>query len=240
MSEDAGQRDLSAMTRSRGSNLRGTLNLPRKEAQEHGGEPSARFADTPADATAQTHAESTNQRAGGSQSESHTQQRRQPGERRNANLREASSTKNQDRVQSQSAAVEPEHTVGAKRAVIVYLPGGLFSELRDAMRSAADTYTDWVLDTFDHVYEQLGDVYTPTPGRKSPLPPRRRTQRRRVNTPTPMQLRLVEDELAALDQCQSELGVRSRSEFITTLVELGLGKEPTAPTAQPQGLMRPT
>lgn len=109
----------------------------------------------------------------------------------------------------------------AKRAVPVYLAGPLFARLKDAAAAAGSTYSDWFLDAYERVHEQLGERFVQPPRRSSGLPPRA-PQRRRVDTPTPVQLRLTGEELQVLERKRAELGDPSRSAFVSEVVELGL------------------
>jgi hypothetical protein len=108
-----------------------------------------------------------------------------------------------------------------KQAVPVYLPGPLFSQVKAAAGQAGMTYTDWLLDVYERVHSQLDTVFTRPAPRQSGLPPRK-PQRRRVDTPTPVQLRLTGVELAVLEARREEVGGPSRSEFWTKIAQLGL------------------
>ena len=197
------RRDLSALTTPRGEALMGSLRLPSVPESSAGGATRDEAEGEPASLTDSPVLS--------------TEGPRTPSRR---STKPKSSTSNTGGA-SQSA------TSGRKRAVIVYLPGELLDELRAAKRSPAETYTDWVLDAFDEHYDRLEEVYVQLPPRRSPLPPKRRLRRRGINTPTPVQLRFEEDELAPLEERRNQLQVESRSEFITTIIELGLNKKPS-------------
>lgn len=109
-----------------------------------------------------------------------------------------------------------------KQAVPVYLPGPLFAQVKGAAGQAGMTYTDWLLDVYERVHAELDTVFTRPAPRQSGLPPRK-PQRRRVDTPTPVQLRLTGVELAVLEARREEVGGPSRSEFWTKIADLGLG-----------------
>lgn len=110
----------------------------------------------------------------------------------------------------------------AKVPVIVYVPADLLRRLREITVRDATSYGAWFLDRFDEFYDELATIYQPPAERRSPLPPRRRESRRRVDTPTQLQLRITGDELAVIDQRMAELGAPSRSEFVTAVIKLGV------------------
>jgi hypothetical protein len=113
---------------------------------------------------------------------------------------------------------------GGKRGTIAYLPAEVKARLEVAARDAAQTYTEWFLDQFDALYDQLAEEFTPPPQRRSPLPARAKAPRRRVGLGplTMLQLRLTGEELAAIDERRAQLGGPSRSEFVTRIIELGI------------------
>lgn len=118
----------------------------------------------------------------------------------------------------------PAPPAGGKRGTIAYLPTDVKARLEVVAQQAAQTYTEWFLDQFDALYDQLADEFTPPPQRRSPLPARARAPRRRVSLgpSTMLQLRLTSDELAAIDERRAQLGGPSRSEFVTRIIELGI------------------
>jgi hypothetical protein len=120
----------------------------------------------------------------------------------------------------------PIADAGAKRGTIAYLPTEVKARLEIATRAAAQTYTEWFLDQFDALYDQLAEEFPPPPQRRSPLPTRTRPPRRRVGLgpSTMLQLRLTSAELAAIDERRAQLGRPSRSEFVTRIIELGIEK----------------
>lgn len=127
---------------------------------------------------------------------------------------------------------------GAKRGTIAYLPIEVKARLEVATRAAAHTYTEWFLDQFDALYDQLVDEFPPPRQRRSPLPTRARPPRRRVGLgpSTMLQLRLTTEELAAIDERRAQLGGPSRSEFITRIIELGIDRSISdGPPADPTG-----
>ena len=95
--------------------------------------------------------------------------------------------------------------------------------LEAAARAAAQTYTEWFLNQFDALYDQLAEEFPPLQ-RRSPLPARARSPRRRVGLgpSTMLQLRLTSEELAAIDERRAQLSGPSRSEFVTRIIELGI------------------
>lgn len=112
------------------------------------------------------------------------------------------------------------------RAVAVHLPGPLAAQLKAAVTEADCTYAEWVLDVFDRHHERLPDLFEGAAARRaaSGLPPRHRTARRRVESPTQVQLRLTPAELAVLDRCRAGLGGVSRSDFVSRLIGAGLNR----------------
>lgn len=113
---------------------------------------------------------------------------------------------------------------GGKRGTIAYLPAEVKARLEAAARAAAQTYTEWFLDQFDALYDQLAEEFPPPPQRRSPLPARARSPRRRVGLgpSTMLQLRLTSEELLAIDERRAQLSGPSRSEFVTRIIELGI------------------
>jgi hypothetical protein len=109
--------------------------------------------------------------------------------------------------------------------VIVYLPAELADRFRDHAGQDDTSYGAWFLDRFDELYDALADVYEPATQRRSPLPPRQRESRRRVVTPTQLQLRLTTEELEVVDKRAAELGAPSRSEFVTTVIDLAMRQQ---------------
>lgn len=125
---------------------------------------------------------------------------------------------------------DPAPAAGGKRGTIAYLPAEVKARLEVVARDAAQTYTEWFLDQFDALYDELAEEFTPPSPRRSPLPVRARAPRRRVGLGplTMLQLRLTGDELAAIDERRMQLGGPSRSEFVTRIIELGT-ERPAAP-----------
>lgn len=121
------------------------------------------------------------------------------------------------------APVDPR---SPKRGTIAYLPTELKARLEDAARGAQQTYTEWFLDQFDLLYDELVKEFEPPQQRRSPLPVRARGRRRRVGLgpATMVQLRLTREELAAIDERCEQLGAPSRSEFVTRIIELGVAR----------------
>ena len=115
-------------------------------------------------------------------------------------------------------------TAGGKRGTIAYLPAEVKERLEAAARAAAQTYTEWFLNQFDALYDQLAEEFPPPPQRRSPLPARARPPRRRVGLgpSTMLQLRLTSAELSAIDDRRAQLSKPSRSEFVTRIIELGI------------------
>jgi phytoene dehydrogenase-like protein len=113
---------------------------------------------------------------------------------------------------------------GGKRGTIAYLPAEVKERLEAAARAAAQTYTEWFLNQFDALYDQLAEEFPPPPQRRSPLPARARPPRRRVGLgpSTMLQLRLTSEELSAIDERRAQLSGPSRSEFVTRIIELGI------------------
>lgn len=217
-------RDLSGMTSPpRSDALRGTLQVPAAPpAREDTEEPA------PAEGDTETGAASTEQDADRAGSARGARRTSQQGSRRGARggTGSGSRTAQQRRARDEQEQAVPQER-RQKRSVVVYVPGSLVDELK-ASKRVLDTHTDWVLDAFDQHDQALEEVYPPLPQRRSGLPPKRRPRRRGGETRKPLQLRLDEEELAALDRRREQLQVESRSEFVTTVIELGLGRTPAA------------
>ncbi len=82
---------------------------------------------------------------------------------------------------------------------------------------------DWLMGALGRVWDRLPEVYPALPARHPALPPPRRTPRGKIpGGRQPVNFRLTEPEVAAIAKRQAELGVESRSEFITTVIELDL------------------
>jgi hypothetical protein len=109
-----------------------------------------------------------------------------------------------------------------KRPIPVYLPAGTKSQLEQLARAADITLTEWVLDRLDEFYDELGEAFRPVPTRRSPLPPRQRLVRPRGEASTTVQLRLTNDEIAAIEKLRAQLEVPSRSALLARVVELGV------------------
>lgn len=114
--------------------------------------------------------------------------------------------------------------VDQTRPVTVYLPGDLAGEVREAARLDRVTLAEWLLDAYDRLYDRLDAVFAPgeTERRRSGLPARRRARRHGLASGMQLQLALTDAELAVLDDHQTRLGVESRSEWFTTIAQLGL------------------
>jgi hypothetical protein len=109
-----------------------------------------------------------------------------------------------------------------KRPIPFYLPAGTKSQLEQLARAADITLTEWVLDRLDEFYDELGEAFRPVPTRRSPLPPRQRLVRPRGEASTTVQLRLTNDEIAAIEKLRAQLEVPSRSALLARVVELGV------------------
>jgi len=117
---------------------------------------------------------------------------------------------------------EQEEDLDRKGAVPIYLPGPLFAQMKAAAAAAGETYSDWFLDVYARVEPVLADQFPTTAARAAVGLPPRKLVRRRVDTPTPVQLRLSQNELAVLEAKRNQIGSPSRSAFATAVVELGL------------------
>ena len=112
----------------------------------------------------------------------------------------------------------------------IYLPAALLARLRTATTTTGESYSDWVLDAYEIVHDQLGERFAPVPMRRSGLPPRKRAPRRHVENPVAVQLRFTGGELRVLEQKRDAVGGPSRSAFYTAIVEMRFEAE-RAPTA---------
>jgi hypothetical protein len=110
------------------------------------------------------------------------------------------------------------------RPVAAYLPADLRTDVVDAARRSGLTLAEWLLDTYDRVFERLDALYAAGEAeapRRSGLP-QRRTRRRNVLIGVQMQFGLTGAELRVLEDHMSRLQVASRSEFFTLIAQLGL------------------
>lgn len=103
------------------------------------------------------------------------------------------------------------------------LPVPLVPKMTAASRKARLPYGDWLMSALDRQWEALEQVYPPLPARRPELPPLRRPPRRTVQGGRQtVNFRLTAADLRALDARCAQLQVESRSEFVTTIVELEL------------------
>jgi hypothetical protein len=109
-----------------------------------------------------------------------------------------------------------------KRPIPVYLAAGTKTRLEQLARAEDATLAEWVLDRLDEFYDELGEVFRPAPARRSPLPPRQRIVRPRGEASTTVQLRLTDDEVAAIEKLRAQLEVPSRSALLARVIELGV------------------
>ena len=141
--------------------------------------------------------------------------RRAPGSTRSAGSRRSTSTREGATAGRSEAQTRP---------VAAYLPADLRPELLAAAQRSGDSYAGWLLDAYEQVFEELDVVYqsgSQGAPRRSGLPQRRR-RRRDVGIGVQVQFMLTGEELSVLESHMERLGVESRSEFFTTIVELGL------------------
>lgn len=104
------------------------------------------------------------------------------------------------------------------------LPAQLIERMAQSADAAGQSYGDWLMAALNDVYDRLAEVYPPLPTYRVELPPPRRPPRRRVQGGRQaVNFRLTPDQLAAIETRQQELAVESRSEFVSAIVELGLG-----------------
>lgn len=116
------------------------------------------------------------------------------------------------------------------------LPAELAARMRTAAIAAGLPYGDWLMDALDRTWERQEEVYPPLPTRRPELPPARRTPRRSVpGGRVSINFRLTAAEAAAIAARQNELGVTSDSEFVTTVVALGLGDQLAAAVSTGSG-----
>ncbi len=102
------------------------------------------------------------------------------------------------------------------------LPGDLVEQMMTVAEKAGLSYGDWLIAVFNDVYDALAQEYPPLPQYRPEIPPPRRPPRRRVSRRQAVNFRLTPAQLAAIDKRQNELAVESRSEFVTTIVQLGI------------------
>lgn len=106
------------------------------------------------------------------------------------------------------------------------IPADLHDKMADAADRAGIPYGDWLMATFNDVYDKLEEVYPPLPTYRPELPPPRRPPRQIVwGGRRSTNFRLTPEQLDAIVKRQDELQVESRSEFMTAIVELGLAPD---------------
>jgi hypothetical protein len=104
------------------------------------------------------------------------------------------------------------------------LPGPLADRLRDHCEAEGIPYGEFLMEALDRQWDALEKVYPPLERRRPELPAPRRIPRRTVpGGRRPVNFRLTPEQLSAVDDRKDALGVASRSEFVTKVIELDLG-----------------
>lgn len=104
------------------------------------------------------------------------------------------------------------------------LPVPLVPRVEAAARAARQPYGDYLMAALNRVWDRLPEVYPPLPKVRPELPPPRRPPRRSVpGGRQAVNFRLDEAQTEAIADRQKALLVESRSEFVTTIIELDLG-----------------
>ena len=134
----------------------------------------------------------------------------------------------QRRTRPAGAATPSTRPVGrpatGRVSVSIGLPVPLVEPMAAAAEQARQSYGDWLMAALNDVWDRLDDVYPPLPKVRPELPPPRRTPRAVVpGGRQTVNFRLTAEQVAAVDARQQQLQVESRSEFVTTIVELALG-----------------
>ena len=105
------------------------------------------------------------------------------------------------------------------------LPGPLADRVRDRADAEQLPLGEYLVAALDRQWDALDKVYPPLPERRPELPPARRVPRRRVpGGRQAVNFRLSPEQTAAIDVRQKQLGVASRSEFVTALLQLDLAE----------------
>jgi hypothetical protein len=117
-------------------------------------------------------------------------------------------------------AAPPPPAPGGKKPTPVYMAAAMKTRLEHVARADGVTLTEWVLDAFDELYEELPELFEPVRQRRSPLPARQRVVRPRSEASSTVQLRMTDEELEAIDQRRTELGVASRSALLARVIEV--------------------
>lgn len=103
------------------------------------------------------------------------------------------------------------------------LPGPLVGRMQKRCQAEGLAYGDYLMAALDRQWEALEQAYPPLPALRPELPPLQRPPRRLVpGGRQPVNFRLNEEQTAALDARREALAVMSRSEFVTTIIELDL------------------
>jgi len=90
-------------------------------------------------------------------------------------------------------------------------------------REDRQSYGDYLMAALNRVWDRLEEVYAPLPQVRPELPPPRRTPRQQVpGGRQTVNFRLTDEQTEALAARQRDLQVESRSEFVTTIIELDL------------------
>lgn len=109
----------------------------------------------------------------------------------------------------------------------VGLPAPLADRMAKAAAKARQSYGDFLLAALNRVWDKLEQEYPPLPKVRPELPPPRRTPRGQVpGGRQTVNFRLTPDGWDAIKARQDQLQVESRSEFVTTVIELDLGPAP--------------
>lgn len=121
----------------------------------------------------------------------------------------------------------PGRPATGRRSRDAGLPIPLVEPMDAAAHQAGQSRGDWLMQALNDTWDEQETAYPPLPVMRPELPPARRPPRQTVpGGRAPVNFRLTDEQLAAIETRQKALHVESRSEFITTVVELGLARAP--------------
>lgn len=106
-------------------------------------------------------------------------------------------------------------------SVQIGIPVPLVEPMKTDAAQARQSHGDWLMTALGEVWDDLPNVYPPLPTVRPGWPqPRRSPRGEVVGGRQTITFRLTPEQLQIVDDRQAELMVESRSEFVTTVVQL--------------------